>query len=695
MPTRSAIHSAHNHTASRRAINFSNAAVRFAFAVAIIAGFFLSYWAAVTSEQDGLPRVSAAMSAESLSSTGASPEEVLTGISDLFSDAGSRVIVDFSAPDGHDIYVAGEGTDEWLREGYRGIPGSGSTRVQSLLELPHHEYRQVYEIQGPASLADELGAYFDELGIAHSSLEYRYIRFLLEAQLGDTYLLFLVACGVLCVSAVLVGSHADAVLWLHGYGVLRSAWMLCRKATLPWAPLAIGLIVVITLLEGAFFEVHSAWQWALLQVWIIGSGLAVCVLSLLAGILLLRRGSVLARLAGKLPAVPSLVGSYAIKVFACLAVATIAASLSGSNAELQNQRRDRDVWSHDSPLYAITLSGARGDGDVEATRPVLANKLRELSSEGRAVLANYTDAPAFRSIDLPADVMVFNDTGAEMSLRGALKNTYEADLDRSGIRMFAPQGAFDQDSAARLLSFLVSGESVAQDASLIEYAPGSPQSLTWETSDSGWLNRSVRPDPIVVVLPNDLADIADRNLVAAASSRDYLFPDYQDIIDLQRDPTVGSFIQSGLSMTEAWSQSHQSMKRLVWEYEGGLVAAIIVALSAAGTAVAVSLTIFHQRLRTSYMCGRLPLQAIAISGACEAIVCAAVCAYLWSKGAAYRTWTGDGPLAGSADPSLVASAYVPPSAWVLSLGIALLTAAPVMTILLWSRVSASVLKKAR
>ena len=89
---------------------------------------------------------------------------------------------------------------------------------------------------------------------------------------------------------------------------------------------------------------YSALQWLRFQAVFTGVALAVCALSVIATLWLLRRTSVVALLSGRLPGKLVLVGVYLVRLGALIAVASMSIGALNYSLEWSKQRAEADSW---------------------------------------------------------------------------------------------------------------------------------------------------------------------------------------------------------------------------------------------------------------------------------------------------------------------------------------------------------------
>lgn len=375
-----------------------------------------------------------------------------------------------------------------------------------------------------------------------------------------------------------------------------------------------------------------------------------------------------------------------------MAVAAMSVGMLNHSSEWLKQREEEGVWQNLPAAYAVSLSGARALEDIHEASSTLAAELRAISAEHRLIYAQFLDPGQLNFATFGRDVLVYNQSAAEISLSGTLRNALEGSLQHGSSTSPAAQkgeitwlipdslSSFDKASVERVFSPVQSDVKSAE----IRYRDAEssrPAAVTWEVSAGAWMNRSQSVAPIVAVIPDDLKLISDRNLVAAVTQLDALLLDYDDYENLQNSPVIGSFLQAPIPMSQTWSESHHAMGRTVWVYGGGFIAALVLAAISAYSSLRTYLRLFRQRLRVSFIHGTLPLKLVIGYAALEALALGTVAFYLYHRGAPVRQWSEGGQFAGSADPSLIAMFSVPTSAWVISLAVVIATSLPVFAIL--------------
>lgn len=661
-------------------ITSGTALIRCALVLTLLVGTVLSFWASVTSEQMELPGVKSEIRVEEYSGAGIAPDAVLRDLSGLAEKRGGAVYVEFPSPTGRAVYAAGSNIDDWIQHGYRGLPGSPEITVHKLTELPHTEYRQVFELKGDQSFRDSFEGYLQNQAIPHEELVSQQWAFLLSGTaLGSLAQLLLGFCFALCAIGIILNSRTDAVRRLHGYGLAASCWHELRRAH--HRSIAVLAILILAINAGMAWwsNVDSALQWLVYLGVFIGTGLLVCLVSIIASLLLLRAANIIALLGGRLPGNAVLPGVYLVRLVALIAVSTMCIGSINYSTEWFKQRDEAEQWKSTPEMYALSLNGARSLEDTRDTTSVLAQKLRKLSSQQRLLLAQFYDEGILRDGGMDRDMMVYNSSAARESLTGPALEAYEQALKDNRPVWLKPDNLSSNTDTKQLRRAVGSVDSWNE----VTYPSGTTTAKTWEVGVDEWMNRSSTKDPLIAVLPDDDLPLDDRNLVAALSQKKAMLTDYGDFQKLQQDPAVGSFIRSATPLPQEWAAHHQTMGRTVWVYLGGFVAAVLLSVISAVATLFACLRIYHQRLRASFVHGVIPYKLVTILVAAESAVFIFLARHLWNKGEPVRQWSEGGELAGAADPSLIAMLSVPTAAWLVTLLLAVATSIPVT--MLWLR----------
>ncbi|WP_448854192.1 hypothetical protein [Corynebacterium frankenforstense] len=521
--------------------------------------------------------------------------------------------------------------------------------------------------------------YLETLDIDFTVMVAQEWAFLLSGTaLGSLAALLLVCCLGLCSIGALLNTRDDAVRRLHGHGLLRSAGRSLARAGGAVVPSPAVTAGVAIILAGCGTNWLSAGQWASNSLLISGVGLGVCAGTVTAAFAVLRRVRIVPVLAGRVASAPAVATVSLVRVGACVAVAAMSVSAFNYGTEYLRQTREAQVWSASPTAYRVSSNGARSLEDIHTDTGRVAENLREQSAAGDLLVARYLDAGMTRHAGIRRDILVFNSSAAEVSLRGAISDSYACAREQSGGQpvLLRPEGALDSTEDAGVRS------AVGVDPSTREftYPSGDSTAMTWEIGDSEWMNRAFTQDPLVVVFPDDKIGMDDRTLVAALSQGDVFLRDYDDFRELQRDPVTGTFMRAAVPAAQVWSTHHQEMGRSAWTMAGGLVIAVLLAVVSSLAVLDTFLKVFHQRLRAAFVHGVVPVRHVAGVTGLELAVLATVAAYLWHRGAAVREWSEGGELAGAADPSLMAMFSVPDSAWLAALLIVVATSLPVVTV---------------
>lgn len=654
--------------------------LRCAIILSILVGSILGYWASATNEQVELPGVHSQVRIETLAET--SSPEVLEELTEIAQASGGDIAVEIPTPTGRTVYSAGHKSDSWINDGFRGIPGSPHIEAHPLTDLPHGDYRQVFEFLGDKSLKDEILNYLDTQGIQLEELTSQQWIFLLGGTaLGDITKLLLGFCIAFAAIGMILNSHAEAVRRLHGYSLWRSALYELKRAS----HLSIGILIAAIVIGAAAIaflaNASSALQVLKYQAIFSLLALATTALTVIITLLLMRLAAITPLLGGKLPGKSVITLVYIVRLGACVAVASLLIGTVNYTTEWAKQKDERALWEAMPTTYSISLSGARSFEDLTESGRKLASDLRNISSDGALNYARYIDAGLIPHSGMDRNTMAYNQTAAQNSLQGSVSKALEEAGELDKPLWLIPDDLSSTTNLEMLKSSLSEGPSDEKS-----YPTGDSSALTWEVGDDQWMNRAKVKDPLVVVYPNSQLPMDDRSVTAAVTQKDASLLNYDDYLTLQNDPMIGSFIRSANPMSETWAQHHQEMGRTVWIYAGGLVAAILLCLVATAAAAHTLLRVFHQRLRTTYIHGLLPRNLIIGTCLAEFAVIAAVFYYLWDRGAAVRAWSEGGALAGAVDPSIMAMLSVPDTAWWIMPLFIILTSVPMMTIWLGAQV---------
>ncbi|MBP3089137.1 hypothetical protein EML15_08270 [Corynebacterium sp. sy017] len=655
--------------------------IRCALFLALLLGAILGYWASTTMEQEGLPGVNAVVSVRSLAKTQKQPEQVLEDLSQIARQHRASLMVQFPDPQGRIVYGAGGKLDVWHKNGYRGLPGTPSTVVKELTDIPHEEYRQMFELSGSKKFHEAVFAYLDNQGISHQQYPLTEWTFLLTGTaLGELTALLLVFCIAFCLIGVILNAHADSVRALHGFGLWRSAQYELHRAFSKSVLIIAVCVVACAGVFAALSNSQSAIQLAHYQAIFVGIALCACVLSVWLGLCALRCASIVSLLSGKLPSKAVLGSVFLIRIGACMCVASLSIGIFNYSSEWWKQHKEVPVWASESTVYSASVTGARELTEMREAWELLSRQLREMSAQGSVLYAKYLDHAVVPNSQLNRDLLFYNESAARRSVDGALEKAYRKSPYDSETRVFIPDSIPQNlDITSELERY---GVSVSQ-ARISTYASGSSHGKSWEVGDNEWINRALIADPIVVVYPNNLEQIGDRNLVAALTQKDVLFTQYSHFQELAEDPLIGNFIRSAELMSQQWAQHHQTLGKVVWIYAGALIAALFLSVVTALAVWYSCLKVFHQRLRATYIHGVIPTVLFSVLLAIEAGIVVLVAGFLWSRAAHFRAWSEGGALAGAADPSLMAAFHVSNFSWLCSLIIAVVTALPITA--LWLR----------
>lgn len=638
-----------------------------------------------------MPGVRGVLRVATLSDRGLPREDILDGLAVIAKKHDSGIAVEIPTTAGRIAYGAGGVVDDWASNGFVGLPWTDPVEIKSLADLPHEDYRQVFELFGNSAFRDDVQRFLKDSGIASEPMVGDTWFYLFGGTaLGDLAQLTAVFCIVMSVVGTVLNARTEAVRSLHGYGFMSSFAHGLRQAL---GPILIPLIVLSAVMHGGLL-IHSGWpsvfQMLRFEAVLIVSGLILIVASILGTMWMIRRISTVNLLVGKLPTWSSVATVYGIRLLTCLAVASMSIATINHAEEWNKQRAEEEGWSKIGSAYTVSLSGARSMEDTQETSTVLAQRVRDLSNMGKTVYASYLYNGIARYSNMDRDSMILNEFAAPHSLSGPVAESWKKYRQSSarGKNSLNKSVVFIPDSIPRDADWrqgLAGG--IGEDPDVITYSveQGHSRVFTWESGFDEWMNRAYAVDPVVLVLPNDLSEVSDRNVVAAISQRDLMFTDYGDYDRLLSDPEVGSFLRNAEPQAQQWFAHHAAMGRNVWTYLGALIAACIMVVAVSITAWSTLSKIFHQRLRASHIHGILPRRLIGAALLGELLIVGCVFYFLWYRGAQERLWTGNGEFAGAADPSLVAIFHVPSLSWWLAIAAVIISSVPVAAVLTWRR----------
>lgn len=670
---------------TRTSVSTGSVLLRCAIILAITVGSILGYWAAAINEQIELPGIKNQIQATSLSST--EPKVVLQTLTDIAKNHNGEIVVEIPTPSGRTIYAGGANSDEWLQEGYQGIPGSPTIEVHPLASLPHLDYRQVLELIGTDSFKDDVIRYLDSQNIQHEELVSQGWIFLLQGTaIGDMTKLLLGFCIALASTGMILNSHAEAVRRLHGYRLLDSILHEIKRAS-HVSQAALVILVLLCLWGIAIYSnATSALHVLKFQSVFILTSLTTTCIALAGTLILLRAFPISLLLAGKLPGKSALTLAYIVRMGSYLAIATMLIGTINYTSEWNKQNSEANLWNSVPEAYSMSLSGARNMEDLASTSRKLASSLRAKSADDSLAYARFVDAGLIRGSKLDRETMVYNQTAANSSLSGELREAYEAALADNAYPtepIWLIPDNLPHSVDMELIETSLTAKSSAQK---IIFHAGTSKALTWEVGEDQWMNRSEVSDPLVAVFPNDNLPIDDRSLVAAVTQRDIALLNYDDFLNLQGDPQIGSFIRAASPLSQTWSHNHRTMGQTVWIYIGGLSASIILCIVSSIAATYTLFRVFRQRLRTSFIHGVYPIKLMTGIAVIEISLFSGVLYYLWHRGEAVRVWSEGGALAGAVDPSTIAMFNVPQATWLTMPFFIIFTSIPLISIWLGPKI---------
>ncbi|MDO4631272.1 MAG: hypothetical protein Q4A82_03185 [Corynebacterium sp.] len=527
-------------------------------------------------QQLEVPNIRAVIRVQEFSPHQSDPQVVINDLARIAREERGDILVESATLSGRTVYGAGKNADQWIQNGYRGLPGTPHLEFIDFSQLPHTDYRQAIELSGSAAFEKRVTEYLEARDIPIAFLENLHWEMLLRGSaLGYLTWLLVGMCLAFCVIGVVLNSHADAVRRLHGYGVLRSGVYELRRAggTTFWVLVAAVVGVTVVMLFWTSMAVVQ--QWLYHQLVFIGMSLVACVVGTFGALVLLRQLSVTNMLSGKLPGKTVLTSMYIIRAGVCIVAAAMSIGLTNYGAEWLKQRPERQIWETAQQTYAVGISGARSDDGFRKAEGIFGPKLRELSAQGTLIYRDFTAPGAMPFSGLDRPILTYNETAAKQSLQGELRRVVDNLQIGDQPILVQPDNlpsTVDIDAIRPDLTWLGANP----QWQVVTYPATGSRAFTWEIGVSEWMNRAEVVDPVVVIYPNRHLFISDRNLFAAVTQHDILLTDPADYQRLQADSQVGALVKSITPVSQEWAAHHQTMGRTVWVYAGGLLIALLL-----------------------------------------------------------------------------------------------------------------------
>lgn len=508
-------------------------------------------------------------------------------------------VADLRDPGGRrHLYLAvgdpGAPSGSWLDDGYPGFSRGFSTEVHPLSEADGPDPRGFYHVFGPPQAAEELLAEFEKLGLRGevypepSLLESA--AFFGQGGVLWCFLVVAVAAVMVVGSSVVLNAKAYGVLRLQGMSFARILGRDMAQMGAFWvraaAAMAAGVVACLAAYNGldrlGRFGLIAAGLLALLTV----PALAAHVLALA----LTYKTRIAQAIKGEVSASLAMVGAYAVRIPAALLALAIVVSAVTAGQDLASRQASRDAYAEIGDASTVWLTSDPADRRVEKEfDETVGSWIRRSESRGEVVLAVHSDMSEYTRMGERAperDVLIVN-------------NTYLAErpvLDASGSRL---RGVRDPGTKAQVLvpeqlsgdanRFVspltdwlksqaeLSGAKV-ETAQVQTLATRSGQSVFTYGSgmETGGPDRSLVPDPIIVVVPGNSGIFDNTQYAAYATQAGVIFED-PGVVRAAMSGEAGRYILAASPVAQQAADEYQDLVR---EFRLGLfnVAAALAVL---------------------------------------------------------------------------------------------------------------------
>lgn len=267
--------------------------IRCALVLVVILGGILGFWASSTNEHTELPGVSSVVQIQSWAQQSRESDpnaaQLLKDLGAIAADNRAKILVEVPTLEGRTAYVAGYRTSSLQQEGYQGLPWSPNVDIQPLNQLPHGDYRQMFELTGGDGFLREVTAYLDAHGVKYQLPSDQQWAFLLVGTALGKLAALMVGIGfALAFIGIVLNSHTDAVRRLHGIGLIGRLNAELFAAGRVVAPAALAAIAAVDTALWIYSNTASARQLVLFQAGFIGVALVACIAALCLGLIVLK-----------------------------------------------------------------------------------------------------------------------------------------------------------------------------------------------------------------------------------------------------------------------------------------------------------------------------------------------------------------------------------------------------------------------
>lgn len=516
------------------------------------------------------------------------------------------------------------------KQEYRGILPTQNLATASLIDLPQQDPRQLFLLSGNNDFQRDVAQSLEQQQVIGDFLEIQEWQVLLSGtDLARFIFLGIVTAAAMMFLGMIAYSKGVGVSRLHGKSWWEIVVQLLKKDLAIFAILFVLAWLPLLLMRGWIAASYFA-RYFLLAATIL---LIFALCGLVAGLVVVYLKPIIPTIKGRL-ATKSLLGVSAVLRIAMVAVALSWCVAAGSYAkEFKFQQGELGLWQQQMVTYKVEITGARTLEARADMQQDFATVMRAMSDSGRVFVHDYWAPRTHNLSDNRAPIVRINrNTAAQMLKNVPLYSDLEQHNDQVLIFSHGQHPLAGQD-VEKLVPTCASEPHRCQ----VMATDDDYETFTWQTSPSLFKPRSLVSNPVVVVYPNDLFGMSDRDITSLLSQGKVTFDSIDSVYEFgAADERFSNLLVDVRPLTHKWLDDFQELKttRLMAFVATALSLLLIVAF---GFFYGHLLIIgYRQRLQVSRIFGVSSLKFYQIATIWDLAVIAGAIVVLWRQTAMYR-----------------------------------------------------------
>ena len=600
--------------------------IRLTLSIVFVVASAAAAWASSLAFTQVLPSTKAAYQIQQLppDRSGSEIIDTLVKLSDKYENA--QVATFVTPAHGQSLVLY---TTERQRE-HRGIFPGQSLATASLTDLPQQDPRQLFLLSGSDEFLQDVAKVFAQQQVVGEFLEIREWQVLLSGtDLARFLLLGLVTAAAIMFLGVIAYSKGVGVSRLHGKSWLAIITRLLGRDLIVFASLFALIGLLLTLGRGWVAAAYFIRYFSFAAAGLLGSAL----FGLVAGLVVTYLKPIMPTVKGRLATNP-LLGFSAILRIAMIAVALSWCVSAGSyEKEFKLQQEELRSWQQQMVTYKAEITGARTLEARADMQEDFATIMRTMSASGQVFVHDYRAPYTHNLSDTLAPVILTNKNSATQTLKGMpFYGELEQHSDQAVI--FSPR---QHPLNAQDIEKLVPACSLEPHRCKVINTDDDYEVFTWQVSPSLFKTRSIAPNPVVVVYPNDLFGMSDRDITALLSQGKITFDSIDSVYEFSTaDEQFSTLLVDVKPLTREWLDGFQELKttRIMALAATTLSLLLIVIFGVFyGNLLIIG---YRQRLRALRIFGVSSVRFYRMASLWDLIVITGSSVILWRQTATYR-----------------------------------------------------------